>query len=64
MRRANVKTDSCVACGVCVKECPKTAISIYKGNYAVVDIDSCVGCGICERNCPAGAIEVEAVSNE
>ena len=23
--------DRCVACGVCVKVCPKDAISIYKG---------------------------------
>ena len=27
----------CVACGVCIKACPKHAISIYKGCYAVVD---------------------------
>ena len=64
MRRANVNTGSCVACGVCIKECPKTAISIFRGSYAVVDGNSCVGCGICEKNCPAGAIKVEAVSNE
>ena len=27
----------CVACGVCVKECPMNAISIWKGCYAVID---------------------------
>ena len=27
----------CVACGACMKACPKGAISIYRGCYAVVD---------------------------
>ena len=64
MRKANISSNSCVACGVCAKECPKTAISIYKGSYAVVDIVRCVGCGVCEKNCPAGVIKVEEKSNE
>ena len=49
----------CVACGVCMKACPKGAISIYKGCYAVVDEAKCVGCGLCGKACPAGCIEVK-----
>ena len=48
--------DRCVACGVCVKVCPKDAISIYKGCYAQIDEEKCIGCGFCEKNCPAGVI--------
>ena len=48
----------CVACGVCVKACPKNAISIYKGCYAVVEEAKCVGCGLCARACPAGCIAI------
>ena len=48
--------NRCVACGVCVKVCPKDAISIYKGCYAQIDEEKCIGCGICEKNCPAGVI--------
>ena len=48
--------NRCVACGVCVKICPKDAISIYKGCYAQIDEEKCIGCGICEKNCPAGVI--------
>ena len=46
----------CVACGVCMKACPKNAISIYKGCYAVVEEAKCVGCGLCTKACPAGCI--------
>ena len=48
----------CVSCGVCVKTCPRDAISIYRGCYAVVDEAKCVGCGLCEKACPAGCIHV------
>ena len=47
----------CVACGVCMKACPKRAISIYKGCYAVAEEAKCVGCGVCAKICPAGCIE-------
>ena len=48
----------CVACGVCVKECPMNAVSVWKGCYAVINPDICIGCGKCERSCPAGSISV------
>jgi len=48
----------CVACGACMKACPKSAISIYRGCYAVVDGSKCVGCGLCARVCPAGCIAI------
>lgn len=54
--KAENERDRCVACGVCVKVCPRDAISIHKGCYAVVDENLCIGCGICEKNCPAGVI--------
>lgn len=54
--KAENEQDRCVACGVCVQVCPKDAISIYKGCYAVVDEEQCIGCGICEKNCPAGVM--------
>ena len=50
--------NQCVSCGVCIKVCPLSAISIYKGMYAVVDEKKCVGCGKCATACPASVIEV------
>ena len=58
MRNAMNDTDRCVACGVCALQCPREAINIFKGCYAVVDVSKCVGCGICEKACPAGSISV------
>ena len=48
----------CVACGVCLKTCPKEAITIFRGCYAVMDGAKCVGCGLCAKACPAGCIAV------
>lgn len=46
----------CVACGSCVKVCPVSAISVWRGVIAQVDQVRCVGCGTCQRECPAGII--------
>ena len=56
VKSAIVNKDICVACGVCVKECFKNAVSIYKGCYAAIDAEKCIGCGKCARSCPAGCI--------
>ncbi len=58
MRKASIDIKRCVACGVCALQCPREAIDIYEGCYAVVDAEKCVGCGICEKACPAGVIHV------
>ena len=42
----------CVACGCCVKVCPKGAVSIVRGIIARVEEEKCVGCGVCAAACP------------
>ena len=56
---AVVDPGICVACGVCMKACPRGAISIYRGCYAVVGEGNCVGCGLCGKACPDGCISVK-----
>lgn len=56
---AKVDIKRCVACGACVKVCPRNAIFVWKGCNAVVDETICVGCGICARTCPASCISAE-----
>ena len=55
---AVIDRSICVACGVCVKTCPKGALSVHRGCYAQVD-EKCVGCGLCAKECPAGCITVK-----
>ena len=60
-RKAYVDKKYCVACGVCQKNCPFGAISVYKGIYADVDLDKCVGCSKCAKACHASVIEIRKV---
>lgn len=48
----------CVACGCCVRVCPKEAIQIAWGISACVDPEKCVGCGKCAKACPAAVIDI------
>ncbi|EOS32575.1 MAG: 4Fe-4S binding protein [Lachnospiraceae bacterium] len=58
-RKAVVDSNTCVACGCCMKVCPRNAITIPKGICAIVDQNLCVGCGKCAKECPASVITLE-----
>lgn len=60
-RKAVVSIQDCVACGCCIKVCPRNAISIPDGIYANIRQDLCVGCGKCAKECPASVITLEVV---
>lgn len=60
-RKAVVSIQDCVACGCCIKVCPRNAISIPDGIYANIHQDLCVGCGKCAKECPASIITLEVM---
>ena len=62
-RKAIVNTRACVACGCCMKVCPKNAIAIPKGICAEINHNLCVGCGKCAKECPASIITVEVAES-
>lgn len=62
-KKAVINKTECVACGCCIKVCPKSAITIFNGIYASVDTLNCVGCSKCAKICPASVISME-VNNE
>lgn len=50
-----IDADECIACGVCIDDCPQGVLEL-QDVATVVDEDSCIACGVCQENCPAGAI--------
>lgn len=60
-RKAAVSTEECVACGCCMKVCPKGAVTVPKGIFAEIDRELCVGCGRCVKECPASVITLEVL---
>ncbi|MCI8300125.1 MAG: 4Fe-4S binding protein [Lachnospiraceae bacterium] len=58
-RKAVISIQECVACGCCMKVCPRTAISVPSGIYASINRELCVGCGKCVKECPASIISLE-----
>lgn len=51
----NVIKDKCKGCGICVKACPFSAITM-KDKVAVIG-SACTACGVCVSKCPFEAIE-------
>ncbi|MCI8293344.1 MAG: 4Fe-4S binding protein [Hespellia sp.] len=58
-RKAIVNKNECVACGCCIKVCPRAAITIPSGIHATINDALCVGCGRCAKECPASIITLE-----
>ena len=50
-----INAESCVACGVCVEECPVGAISLVE-EVAEINDEECIHCGRCHDVCPNEAV--------
>ena len=48
-------TTSCIACGMCVRNCPQQAVTLVN-NVAVIDYAKCSSCGTCVTKCPKKVI--------
>ena len=57
-RYATVNKKTCVACGTCIKVCPRAAVTIWRGCHAAISESDCIGCGKCAKVCPANCIEI------
>jgi electron transfer flavoprotein alpha subunit len=55
---AEIIPDRCIACQMCIGECPVGAIEM-KGGVAHIDPEKCIGCGKCYDICPVGAVVFE-----
>lgn len=64
MKKLVIHKNRCKACGFCIDQCPKDALSFEEefnesGYAAVISDDSlCIKCGICYRVCPDSVFEL------
>lgn len=54
---AEIVTDKCTGCGICMDKCRFDAISAESSGTFTVDPYSCEGCGVCLEVCPVDAVE-------
>ncbi len=55
---AKIETDECIGCGICVDNCPSSAI-VIENEKAKVEEDKCTDCGTCTDSCPNDVITIE-----
>jgi Na+-translocating ferredoxin:NAD+ oxidoreductase subunit B len=62
---AEIDTEKCVACGICVEKCQMNAVKIneQKG-YSEINLDRCIGCGNCVVSCPSEALRLVSKEKE
>jgi NAD-dependent dihydropyrimidine dehydrogenase PreA subunit len=53
----NIVTSKCTHCGLCVENCPMSAIGL--SSYPIINEKDCIACYQCHRICPTGAIECD-----
>jgi ferredoxin len=54
---AQIDTNKCLGCGICVDSCSTGAI-LMDNDKAVIDNEKCTNCGECVEICPQGVIAV------
>jgi electron transfer flavoprotein alpha subunit len=56
---AEILPDKCIACQICIGECPVAAIELTSEGVARIDPEICIGCGKCSESCPVDAVRFE-----
>ncbi|MCP4755697.1 MAG: 4Fe-4S dicluster domain-containing protein [Proteobacteria bacterium] len=61
--------ETCRACGLCMRRCPKDAIQLKFSTQStnrfrkavVVDDDLCIGCGVCVHKCKSKSLILKRI---
>lgn len=54
---AEVRTEKCISCGICVKRCQMKALQLDDTGIRL-DPQRCIGCGLCVTKCPTRAFSL------
>ncbi len=60
--RFAVEAKKCIACGMCIANCPENAIAWHKEGkkkHALINKEKCVGCGECLTVCEPKAVYID-----
>ena len=57
MSNVNINKETCIGCGMCVKDCSRKAIDLVN-EKAQVDLDLCNECGHCLAICPENSFSM------
>jgi Pyruvate/2-oxoacid:ferredoxin oxidoreductase delta subunit len=55
-----IDREDCIACDVCIDNCPATALAMSEDDLLLLDLHRCFGCGVCATSCPTEAIALVA----
>ena len=61
---AEIMPDKCMACQICIAECPVGAIELNSAGVAEIDPEACVGCGKCADVCPVQAVAFDTTKRK
>ena len=59
-----IEPEKCIACMLCLNNCPVSAIEGEKGKIHVIDQSECTKCGTCYDVCPSKIGAVKKISGE
>lgn len=54
--RPRANPERCTHCGICIQNCPSSAMSPDKNGLPVIDYQTCINCFCCAEVCPEDAI--------
>ena len=54
----HIQTVRCSGCGICVTQCPTSALALRDGKVILLAPNHCVYCALCEECCPVAAIQL------
>ena len=54
----SVDTETCIACGMCVEDCPVSIIEMQDDTPVITNEENCLKCQHCLTVCPTGSISI------